>query len=310
MPTQIVMNNGDSLGDVLAQNLKGADSFLVATAYLNANGLERVMSPIERILDGKGLVNVVHGFYPQITETDAIRELARLADGSDQMSYGVYVDASRSLEGSFHRKMYLTRSQDNQWHAVVGSSNLTKGGLRSNLEVNCTFSGFATEPAIRQCRKVFDRIQVDPNIHRPTIGWIEAYDRIRNLEIKNRNQFQKETRDAYEELFNITQAPPWQAKKQIECVVKALQILENFNGKGTYHHIMEISSIAKQVVAGRFEETHWVEGIRKQLNTNTVYREVTSAGKSKRLFKRQDGDKGRSGRYRLSALGRSYRGGN
>ena len=310
MPTRIVMNNGDSLGNVLAQNLKGADSFLVATAYLNANGLERVMSPIERILDAKGSVNVVHGFYPQITETDAIRELARLADGSDQMSYGVCVDAPRSLEGSFHPKMYLTRSQDNHWHAVVGSSNLTRGGLRSNLEVNCTLSGFATEPAIRQCRKVFDKIQTDPNIHRPTIGWIEAYDRIRNLEIKNRTQFHEETRDAYEELFNITQVPPWEAKKRFECVVKALQILENINGNGTFHHYMEISSIAKQIAAGRYEEKHWVDGVRQVLNTNTVYREVTSGVKSKRLFEREDGDKGRSGRYRLSVMGRSYRGGN
>lgn len=309
MPTRIVMNNGDSLGEVLIQHLRGADTFLVASAYLNAKGLERVMSPVERILDAKGVVNVVHGFYPQITETEAIRELARLADSSDQMSYGVYVDAPRSLEGSFHPKMYLTHSQENDWRAVVGSSNLTRGGLRSNLEVNCTLSGSETEPAIRQCKTVFDKIQNDLNIHRPTIGWIEAYDRIRNLELKNRSQFHKETSNAYEELFNITQVPPWQAKKRFECVVKALQILENINGKGTFHHYMEISSIAKQIAAGRFKEKHWIDGVRQALNTNTVYREVTSSGRSKRLFKRQDGDKGTSGLYRLSKLGRSYRGG-
>ena len=302
------MNNGESLGRVLTQNLRGADTFLVATAYMNTRGLDHVMSSVESILNSKGTVNVVHGFYPQITETEAIRNLARLADGSDQMSYGVYTGRVRSAEGSFHPKMYLTHSKENDWRIVIGSSNLTIGGLNANLEVNCTLTGSSSEPAIRQCRRIFDKIQNDPNIHRPTVEWIEAYDHIRNLERQNRTQFNRDTEDAYRRLFNITQVPQWQAIKRFEGVVKALQIIENINGEGTFHHYMDISSTAKQLAAGRFKEKHWVDGVRQALNTNTVYREVTSSGKSKKLFEREDGDKGTSGFYRLSEYGRIYRG--
>lgn len=302
MATRIVMNNGESLGDVLAQNLSDANQFLVATAYLNANGLMQVMPAVESILDLKGQVSVVHGFYPQVTETSAVRELAKLADGFDQMRYGVYTDLDRSLEGSFHPKMYMTHSRTCDWRVVIGSSNLTRGGLSSNLEVNCTMTGSASHPAIRQCRTVFDRIQNDQNMHRPSIEWIDAYDHIRNLELRNRTQFQDETKEAYAKLFEITQKPSWIAKTRVECVIKALQNLEDISGRGTYHHLVEITAEAWRIARGRFQESHWAAGVRQALNTNTVYRERGSKG----LFEREDGDKGRSGSYRLSVKGRSY----
>lgn len=303
MTTRIVMNNGESLGDVLAQNLSDARTFLVATAYLNANGLSRVMPAVERILDGNGQVSVVHGFYPQITETHTVRDLARLADGFDQMRYGVYTDLDRSLEGSFHPKIYMTHSPANDWRVVIGSSNLTKGGLSSNLEVNCTLTGSASHPAIRQCRTVFDRIQKDQNMHRPSIEWIDAYDHIRDLKLRNRTRFQDETKEAYAKLFEITQKPSWIAKTRVECVIKALQNLEDISGRGTYHHLDEITAEAWRIARGRFQEPHWAAGVRQALNTNTIYRE----GGSKKLFEREDGDKGKSGRYRLSDDGRRYR---
>ena len=308
MATRIVINNGGSFDKLLTQNLSGADTFLVATAYLNTSGLNHVMTSVERILDAEGEVNVVHGFYPHITETETIRNLARLADGSDRMSYGVYTGAKRSLEGSFHPKIYLTHSQAHDWRVVVGSSNLTRGGLKSNLEVNCVLAGSSADPAIRQCKEIFNKIQNDPNIHRPTIEWIEAYDHIRNLERDNRDQFNRDTEEAYKRLFNITQVPQWQAETRYECVVKALQFLENIDGGGTFHHYTDISLTAKQIAAGRFKEKYWIDGVRQALNTNTVYRDMTKSGKSKKLFERRDGDKGTSGDYRLSDIGRMYRG--
>ena len=303
MSTRVVMNNGESLGDVLSQNLNDASTFLVATAYLNANGLDRVMPAVERILNRNGQVSVVHGFYPQITETQAIRRLAKLADSSDQMSYGVYTDLDRSLDGSFHPKMYMTHSEANDWQIVIGSSNLTRGGLSSNLEVNCTLAGSASSPAIRQCRSVFHKIQNDRNIHRPTIEWINAYDHIRTLEDLNRRKFHQETRDAYAKLFDISQIPIWEAKTQMDCVVKALQNLENINGRGTYHHLNEITLEAWRIAKGRFAEPNWAAGVRRVLNRNTIYLE----DESKELFERQDGADGRSGCYRLSTNGIRYR---
>ena len=304
MSTRIVMSNGSSLGDVLSQNLKRADTFLVATAYLSATGLDHVRSSLERILDARGEVNVIHGFYPQITETEAIRNLAQLADGSNQMRYGVYVDTEHSLVGSFHPKMYLTHSKGDDWQAVIGSSNLTNGGLRSNLEVNCTLTGPMTEPVIRQCRKVFDKIESDPNIHRPTIDWIMAYDRIRHLELENRRRIQRETEEAYELLKNLNQTESWVPETRVDCVVKALQNLENIVGRGSFHHLDEITLEAKRIAGDRYARTHWGAGVRQSLNRNTIYLE----GNSKQLFERQDGASGNSGRYCLSENGRRYRG--
>ena len=303
MSVQIVMNNGESLCNVLAQNLREARTFLVATAYLNANGLSQVMPSVERILNQDGHVNLVHGFYPQITETEAVEDLARLADSFDSMKYGVYTDSNHTLEGWFHPKMYLTGSSSDEWRVVIGSSNLTTGGLSSNLEVNCTLAGSESSPQIRQCKSVFEKIQRDQNVHRPTVEWINAYDDIRNRALKNRQRFEQETKEAYERLFDITQSPLWHPKTREECVIKAIQNLEAMSGRGSYHHLNEITTEAWRLAEGRYETAHWAAGVRQVLNTNTIYREKGS----KQLFERQDGDNGRSGRYRLSIKGRGFR---
>lgn len=303
MPAHIVMNNGDSLGKVLAANLETASLFQVATAYLNHRGLDRVIDPMQRILEQDGEVSVAHGFYPLITETETIRSLARLADSFDQMSYGVYADTERTLEGKFHPKLYLTYSPVDRWRAVIGSSNLTQGGLRANLEVNCTLSGSASTPEIQQCRDVFKKIQHDQNLHRPTVEWIEAYDEIRNLEIDSRERFRAETKDLYDKLFNITQVPPWVPKTREECVIQAVQNLERRDGRGSYHHLNEITPEAFKIADGRYQARFFSEGVRQALNTNEIHKYDGN-----QLFERQDGAEGNSGRYKLSARGRNYRG--
>ena len=203
MATRIVMNNGESHGEVLDSILEDADTFLVVTAYLSKNGLDRVKPALERILNDNGCVNLIHGFYPHITDTETIKTLTRLVEDFDTMRYGVHMDLSHSLEGSFHPKMFLTHSVDETWRVLIGSSNLTRGGLKSNLEVNCLLTGSTSDSTIERCIQTFDSIQNDPNIREPTLEWVEAYDQYRYLELKARTKFQNETREAYQDLCNI-----------------------------------------------------------------------------------------------------------
>lgn len=306
MSVEILVNNGASFGRVLAQSLKDASLLRISTAYLNYNGLKHVIDSVERILQEEGEVSVIHGLYPIVTETDVIRKLAELDMDFKQMNYGVFNSSDRETVGNFHPKLYLTQSPERYWQAIIGSSNLTKGGLKSNLEVNCILSGTDRDPTIERCREIFKTIESDKAVQRPNSEWIATYNRIRELELKNQRDFhsQKEILEAYDRLNRLYQEPPWPAKTRLDCVVQALQNLESRSNQNEYHHLTEITPEARRIADGRFEETHFAAGVRQQLNTNTIYRDEPS----KQLFERQDGDTGHSGFYRLSAKGRRYRG--
>lgn len=95
-----------------------------AVAYVTSDGLDALASLDVRI--GRATVGVAH----RITEPDALTRL---------QSVGAQVRIA-DVEGEFHPKVYLVR-YDDSIGAVVGSSNLTRGGILSNEEANVLLQG-------------------------------------------------------------------------------------------------------------------------------------------------------------------------
>ena len=297
------MNNGENFGTILTRNLADASEFHVLSAYLNENGLNHVLNSIQKILDGNGKVSVVHGLYPSITEPRAIRRLTELEMDYTSMKYGVFVDPTRSVEGKFHPKLYLTQSDESDYRAVIGSSNLTRGGLTSNLEINCTLTGSDSSPVIKQCREAIDKIHSDPSTHLPTAEWIDRYEELREVHLKNDSSTQQQSKELFEGLYELGQRPPWVPITKFDFVVKAVQNLEQRGPSGKYFHLSDITEEAWRISEGRYGKLNFDATVRHHLNRNTVY----LGGKSKLVFERSDGADGRSGEYRLSDRGRQYR---
>jgi HKD family nuclease len=77
-----------------------------------------------------GGVRLLTGLYQKFTEPQALRTLLRIQEETcGQLSVRL------SLEPQFHRKMYLLTSRTRST-AILGSSNLTRDGLRSGGELN------------------------------------------------------------------------------------------------------------------------------------------------------------------------------
>ena len=302
MAARVVMNNGDSLGYLLQSNLKNADRFLTATAYLSLGGLGWVMDSLNQILDRQGQVSVLHGFYPRITETEAIKKLAAMAmDFPLSMSYHVYMPPILNTEGTFHAKMYLA-SEGEQWRNVIGSSNLTHGGLSSNLEANCILTGDSSDREIQECRSIFEKIHSYEHLHQPDGEWISAYDELRQLEQRTEREIEPKKAEIYTRLIEKAQQEPWLIQCQDDCVVLALRALSRRRPVGAYFHLREITSESSRWAVGKYSETNWRHSVRRVLNMNTIHK----YSKSKQLFEREDGAGGTSGRYRLSTKGWFY----
>ncbi|MYA60164.1 MAG: hypothetical protein F4X40_06355 [Chloroflexi bacterium] len=232
MSTSVIQNSDVALGELMRTELNGADKFCAASAFLNSGGLGAVFPAVERILEGEGAVSIVHGADFRITDPRAISSLVKLNDHYARMIYRVHLGWDLSQSHRFHPKLYFWTADYSSYTAVVGSSNLTNGGLFSNTEVNSIIRGNADEGPIAQCLGIFDGILAHSSLITPNEEFAEKYSELyeRATDYPVKTQPPEDLQDLYRELQTLTiepSGPDWQPRTQLEFVVKALQILES-----------------------------------------------------------------------------------
>ena len=174
--TAVIDNVSQPLGDLLLAEMRGADEFRAVSAFLSSGGLGVVEGEMRRILENEGRVSVVHGADFRITDPAAISALTDMKTRfSATMTYLVHLDWNLLRRQRFHPKMYLSTADYQRYCAVVGSSNLTLGGLRDNAEVNVVMRGNWDDALIRQCLDVFDSIVAGTELLEPDAEFAEKY---------------------------------------------------------------------------------------------------------------------------------------
>jgi len=121
MNTNFLLSNlGEPVGETLSHLARTADEVRLAVSYVSNSNL------IETLLKRRIAVKLVVALQPP---TDA-KVLRRLLN-----SYPVDFEA-KFYSRRFHSKLFIFLKDKAPVFAQVGSSNLTGGGLRSNLETN------------------------------------------------------------------------------------------------------------------------------------------------------------------------------
>jgi HKD family nuclease len=112
--------------------LARASEFYLGMALVTKSGLKMVVSSIERCLEKRGYGQVLFGIDLP-TDPDAIQMLCEL-----ETRYKKYFEVRRFQPGKrfFHPKVSVFIGRTGAKTAIVGSSNLTGGGLRENHETN------------------------------------------------------------------------------------------------------------------------------------------------------------------------------
>jgi HKD family nuclease len=112
--------------------LARASEFYLGMALVTKGGLELILSSIERCLEKQGHGQVLFGIDLP-TDPDAIKSLCAL-----QTRYKKNFEVRRFQPGKrfFHPKVSVFIGRTGAKTAIVGSSNLTGGGLSENHETN------------------------------------------------------------------------------------------------------------------------------------------------------------------------------
>lgn len=147
---EFIDNRVHSTADWLRSHLPSSTSASICVAYLSPSGFDAIETELEHFLDRGSILSIVTS--EEISKTDA-QFLLRLVKRYPQIRAKVYPTQRTFM----HSKVYLLE-EDDKAHVLVGSSNLTLGGLETNIESNLAGSFHSDHQIVWQWRENFDTI--------------------------------------------------------------------------------------------------------------------------------------------------------
>jgi hypothetical protein len=110
----------------LDQKLRRANQVFLATAFAKESGWKLIK---KAVIESGAKINIVTGFYCCHTQPSLLWKWLRLIPGHP----GLCIRLAHKTYTKFHPKVLIVCGDDVRF-AIVGSGNLTSGGLRSNIE--------------------------------------------------------------------------------------------------------------------------------------------------------------------------------
>ncbi|MBJ6801822.1 phospholipase D-like domain-containing protein [Geomonas propionica] len=130
------LNKGHSHEEVLAKAGTDAESIILCAAYWKPNGIRLIKSQLISALERGVPVEIYASLNEWNTTPEALTELLDLV--SQHRGAKLYLCEKKG--SIFHTKVYYFRTSS-KFTAIIGSANLTEGGLSKNDEASVVVKG-------------------------------------------------------------------------------------------------------------------------------------------------------------------------
>ncbi len=167
----LLENDEQTLRDALNEACATADRARIAVAFAKGSGLAAASS-LEQLVARGGQVELLAGVDFQLSDLDAVARFEQPPSAAK-----VYLHPAADERVVFHPKVYLVESGQLAT-AIVGSSNLTAGGLSGNVEANVMIRATPTDPAIVRVREYHRKLWHSAYAFRLTDRFREDYGRL------------------------------------------------------------------------------------------------------------------------------------
>ena len=127
----------------------------VAVAWARESAVLSLTPVLRQFLQSGGRFRITVGIELQGTSTEALEGLVDLERFGDSAAFVYHNEAP---EETFHPKIYLFTARQNA-RLIVGSSNLTDGGLSTNIEAALDIDADANAPAILEANRRLDELR-------------------------------------------------------------------------------------------------------------------------------------------------------
>ncbi|MFB0536317.1 MAG: phospholipase D-like domain-containing protein [Anaerolineae bacterium] len=266
--TQLVWNaSGQTVADLLGELASNARRILIAVAFLSKDGWTIAKDWLQDSLDRGCHIELFVGTDFYRTDPPALREAEALL--RDKTGCALWICRRRS-KSVFHPKLYVFES-DSEIVAVVGSANLTSGGLRDNREVCCISSMALDSATAKQLETIFVSYRSDKDIHQATVLDIARYE---NKWTRFHHHMKKAKREADKEIKALPSIREDELKRYLKEYLSCEKEQEDYKHRmRKYDHIpavldrlmtaktrAEFLEIYEQLVGKRGQRGLWYSG--------------------------------------------------
>jgi HKD family nuclease len=180
---QILSNTNYPLSEVLKSELIESTRVKIAVAFLRRTGIDEIYKSLDYALrENNAQIEIIAGLDFKTTDSSALFALKDIE--KEQKNFKFYCFGDRRDNHNdlvFHPKMYLfetTLSRNTKYTSIIGSSNLTGGGLTSNFEVNSIFRE-DTPKYYSQLEAIYNEIKYTDSVFNPSKDYILRYGNIK-----------------------------------------------------------------------------------------------------------------------------------
>ncbi len=157
--------------DVLRDRLRDSREIEISVSFLRYSGFSLIVDDLKAFVERGGKIRILTSTYLGITQPEALDQLAKIA-GVECRVHIAGFSKQLPIKGNagFHTKLFIFKNGHTEcW---VGSSNLTKGGLASNIEANLCH---VENVAISAVKNIFDNLWNRKDVVPLSTKFTEAY---------------------------------------------------------------------------------------------------------------------------------------
>ncbi|MDM8552769.1 phospholipase D family protein [Desulfobacterales bacterium HSG2] len=189
MEIQILSNFDSPIGEIINQELCNANSVRIAVAFLKFSGLEVIQQPLFNCLSNNGKVEIIAGLDFKTTDSDSMCYLVDLQKQTPNLKFYCY---NSKTNIAFHPKIYLFETGQEST-GIVGSSNLTKGGLLTNFETNIVIREAKPACYFSQLEAIYNSVRFSEFIFSPDKEFLDRYSFIYKAFLENEDKAKNES---------------------------------------------------------------------------------------------------------------------
>lgn len=178
------------MSDWLSLALTQHNDTRIAVAFISRSGLDLIMPALESNIKADGYVEFLVGLDMHNSDPKALQILYDFSLNHTNMF--MYCHTSLIQGIIYHPKLYLFRQADTVL-SIIGSSNLTKSGLRKNIEVNVAITTESYDDVVTDAYETYNRLKFHQNRVIPDQKFLDLYSKLFTHKNKSNTDSNKST---------------------------------------------------------------------------------------------------------------------